>query len=252
MEEENNVGENLAVNSETNDDNFNSYNADTLKWSQLILFLLSFIGFLILFGIIIDLYGAFYNKDIIDKFTTSYPAIILEAVVFIIVFALFKSVRRFTLKAIDFSVLRSKKTYLYVALGFIFFMVTQYIFIYVLKVDNPMQQQDDLGLNQLSSTFDYIIYAFLIVLVVPIKEEILFRGIFHRFFETKYPRYGFWLGLIISSVIFGLLHFGVEVSAIVMGATFVILYWLTKSLVTSMLLHMTWNLLGIILIFFSM
>lgn len=252
MEKENDVEENLAINTETNNENYNDNNSSTLKWSQLILFLLSFVGVSILFGIIIGLYGAFSDKDIIDKFTTSYPALILDAAIFIIVFALFKSVRRFTLRAVDLSVLRSKKTYLYVALGFIFFMVTQYIFIYLLKVDDPMQQQEDLGVNQLSGTFDYLIYAFLVVIIVPIKEELLFRGILYRFFESKYPRYGFWLGLITSSLVFGLLHFGVEVSAIVMGATFVILYWLTKSLVTPMLLHMSWNLYGIILIFLSM
>jgi len=247
MDADINVEENLVISTEIEDNKLSS-----LKWSKLLLFLLSFFGIAFVIGIIIGIVNIFIEKDLVELLTTSYPALILDAIAFFTLFFIFKSVRQFSLKAIDFSVLRSKKTYLYIALGFIIFLASQYFFIYILKIDDPLKQQNDLGVNQLSGTFEYILYAFLIVLIVPIKEELLFRGILYRFFETKYPRYGFWIGLVISASIFGFLHVGVVASAIVMGLVFVMLFRLTKSLIPSMLLHMIWNLYGITLIFLSL
>lgn len=222
-----------------------------LKWSQLLLFLLIFLGFGALIGVLAVIYDAVTESHLIDLITTSYSGLILDAFIFFIVVYTYKSVRIFSFKAIDFSVLRYKKTYLYIISGFAIFLITQYILLQVLKIDNPLKQQSDLGINQLNSWGSIVLFVFSVAILTPIKEEFLYRGIIYRFFEKKYPKYGFWLGLVTSSLIFGLLHFGVQFSATVMSFTLIILYRLTKSLVPLMILHMLWNLYAVVVIFLS-
>ena len=67
--------------------------------------------------------------------------------------------------------------------------------------------------------------------------------IFTLFLSEKW---GFWLGLILSSVIFGLLHPGYAISASIMGAVFVGLYRLTRSLIVPILLHIVWNAFAVV------
>ncbi|WP_084019078.1 CPBP family glutamic-type intramembrane protease [Desulfuribacillus alkaliarsenatis] len=55
------------------------------------------------------------------------------------------------------------------------------------------------------------------------------------------------LGLIISSLIFGLFA-GYSISATIMGFVLVILYKITNSIIPSMVLHALWNLTVVIMI----
>lgn len=79
-----------------------------------------------------------------------------------------------------------------------------------------------------------------VAIITPIKEEILYRGILYRFFEKKYS---FLVGIIISSFIFGILHGGFPVTAMIMGIVFAMLYKKTQSIIPSIILHIIWNLL---------
>lgn len=240
---ENNLSEEITINENTN----------TLKWSQLLLFLLYFVGIGAVIGIVIAIYGRVtQNPDIVDFFSSSSSLVyILDGAIFFLAFLTFKSVRNFTLKKLDFSVMRAKKTYMYIGIGFVLFFVIQYITIYLLKVDDPTKQDAYLGASTVSGWFNYALFIFAIALITPIKEELLYRGLLFSFIETKYPKYGFWLGLITSSLIFGLLHPGVIVASTIEGMIFVLLYHRTKSLIPSMTLHLLWNLFASILYFIS-
>ncbi|MBM7604822.1 membrane protease YdiL (CAAX protease family) [Metabacillus crassostreae] len=96
----------------------------------------------------------------------------------------------------------------------------------------------DLSFNWLSVSLLYLVFTIL----TPIKEEIIFRGILFSFLKD---RYNFWIGFVVSSVIFGLLHNGHTISITIIGAIFLLLYKLTKSLVVPILLHIIWNAIAI-------
>lgn len=101
-----------------------------------------------------------------------------------------------------------------------------------------------LGIDTLSeqSIIIYIIAISTHVLIGPVLEEILYRGIILRFLEI---RYSFFTGLIISSLLFGLAHnydFAFIIFATLMGIIYGLLYKKTNSIIPVIIGHMTYNL----------
>lgn len=84
------------------------------------------------------------------------------------------------------------------------------------------------------------------VLGVPISEELIFRGVVFRILEGVF---GGWLALVLSSVVFGLIHLGNEgetlagIAAIVLafGPMLAAPYMLTRRLWMGIGLHIAWN-----------
>lgn len=93
---------------------------------------------------------------------------------------------------------------------------------------------------------------FLLVLIVvigaPIAEELFFRGLVLRAFERTL---GTGWAVAISSVAFGLTHFeGIQTPALIaFGAVLALLVVRTKRLGTSIVTHMTFNLVSVLLLF---
>src|SRR5699024_8917996 len=137
---------------------------------------------------------------------------------FLITIFIFKSARQFLRKAFSFAALKKGKTYLYLIGAFIFMYIAQYIILDVLQWEDATEQVEIFGFDKLSLGWvSIIVILFGMAVIIPFKEEFLFRGILHGFLSEKW---GFWLGLILSSVIFGLLHPGYAISASIMGAVF--------------------------------
>lgn len=110
--------------------------------------------------------------------------------------------------------------------------------------DSANIQATELGIDTLSeqSFVIYIIAILTYVLIVPILEEILYRGIILRFLENKYS---FFAGLMISSLLFGLAHdydFAFIIFATLMGIIYGLLYKKTNSIIPGIIGHMTYNL----------
>lgn len=211
-----------------------------LKWGEFLLFIfLYFVAFFL-----VEIFSVIYDV-LVNGGPVIYKYLLIEAFILLIMLGLFKNVAKFIVPTFNFSVLKKFKTYGYLILGFLLFFAVQYIMINILKVDDSSNQAEYTGLTNIKNTWELIPFYLGLAIITPIKEEIIFRGLIHRFFETKY---NFWLGLIISSVIFGSLHSGYQISAGIMGAVFVLLYKKTNSLVAPILLHMAWNLMVTILL----
>ena len=75
-----------------------------------------------------------------------------------------------------------------------------------------------------------------ICVLAPVVEEMLFRGIFLRSFLH---RYGPWTAILLSSLLFGLVHFdpGHVVLATLLGIALGWLYYATRSLWPSVIAH---------------
>lgn len=94
------------------------------------------------------------------------------------------------------------------------------------------------------------LFKIMVAFVAPFCEEVIFRGMFFNIFFTKATRQNKWLGIIASGFLFGYLHDP-------MFSKFIFVYWSlgivlawvymsTKDLRYSMLVHMGYNLLGLI------
>lgn len=86
---------------------------------------------------------------------------------------------------------------------------------------------------------DYLIFVILGVLIAPVLEELVFRGIL---FRRLGKRFGLWVGIIISSIFFGISH----ITLSVVGATFFgvatcILYMKYKNILVPMAVHFVNN-----------
>lgn len=219
---------------------------DEIKWPTILVFLTAFLGSTFLLGLVISIYSALTDRGVeLEELIIfqGYNALILDAGLFIVVILFFKRLRKFLVKSFDFSVLRRFSTYVYILISLLLFFIIQTVFIDITGIDDPTDQASDLGFDQVFSTDNQdVLQMFLIFLSVailtPIKEELLYRGIIHRFLEE---RHHFLIGLIVSSLVFGLLHIGFPYSAISMGIIFVLLYKLTNSLIPPIILHICWN-----------
>ncbi|MBA7491541.1 hypothetical protein ES702_02089 [subsurface metagenome] len=89
-------------------------------------------------------------------------------------------------------------------------------------------------------------HGFLIVILIPLSEELFYRGFLYPAFKK---RWGIVWGVIISSAIFSLAHFdsftlGVLLDRFLKGVVFACLYERYKTLIPSLAAHSTNNFIG--------
>ncbi|MBP9852556.1 MAG: prolyl-tRNA synthetase [Patescibacteria group bacterium] len=65
------------------------------------------------------------------------------------------------------------------------------------------EQERDIGFNDLSSTKLLLAVFFVLVVLTPIVEEIMFRGFLYGGFRSRMP---FWLAALLTSLLFGAVH----------------------------------------------
>jgi membrane protease YdiL (CAAX protease family) len=85
-------------------------------------------------------------------------------------------------------------------------------------------------------------------ITVPFAEELFFRGVLYRWLKD---RWGIWPGILLSSAIFGALHGDIAVAGAtaVMGLVLAWFYERSKSLWPSVIIHITNNILKLILLY---
>ncbi len=76
------------------------------------------------------------------------------------------------------------------------------------------------------------------IVLAPIVEEVLFRGLL---FQRLAVKWGLGQGIVVSSVIFGLLHLDDFIGATLIGVALCLVYLRTRSLFVPMLLHFSYN-----------
>ena len=95
-------------------------------------------------------------------------------------------------------------------------------------------------------TFAYIIEFISIVVVAPISEEFIFRGVFLSRFKNAIP---LMAAILLSSIVFGLLHGFVSfVGALVFGICMCIVYLKTQNIFVSISIHFLNNFIGMALV----
>ena len=111
-------------------------------------------------------------------------------------------------------------------------------------------QQQELASVRHTRILSFLFFAFTAAITAPIAEESFFRAYALRVLTV---RYGFPIGIAISSLFFGLLHLTggvglVFVPLIVIGALLALGYGRTGNLITNITAHALNNLIGVILL----
>ena len=91
--------------------------------------------------------------------------------------------------------------------------------------------------------WDNLLNYFNMVFLVPIAEELMFRGLLFGTIKRRMP---FWVAVLISSLIFGIGHFQLmQIGyALIAGVVLSMTYYYTDSLFASIMVHGIFNLIG--------
>ncbi len=111
--------------------------------------------------------------------------------------------------------------------------------------ENP---QLDFLLPEGLSAIDALAMIFLAGIAAPFGEELLFRGVLYTMFRE---RWAIWLSVVVSSLLFGLIHgnFAVGVTGFLLGIVAALVFEFSNSLWTAVLVHAINNSLKIGLLY---
>ena len=147
-----------------------------------------------------------------------------------------------------------------IGLGLIGF-VTSYlsVFLIVSEYLQPVQQEVanyDASVDRYAVVaenvvpfWDSCLYAVTMALFIPLSEEMVFRGVLYGHLERAFKP---WVAVLIAAAFFGVLH-GMSIHigyALVCGVVITFCYYYTGSIISSVILHSLFNLIGSAIPFF--
>lgn len=137
----------------------------------------------------------------------------------------------------------------------LFSLLAILIFLLILPLVNPLDFFEKIANQKITThkldylifknhSFNNLFYFFLMVIITPVIEEILYRGIILNLFLKKYS---ILFSITLSSVIFAFIHLKfIGIGYLFLyGLLFGFAYYKTKSLFTSILLHFLINLMAV-------
>ena len=132
------------------------------------------------------------------------------------------------------------------ALGVV--LVTTAVDEIIIRIQPQFETENQLAIMDLFKNSSLLTLFVMLVILAPIAEEIMMRGIFIGVIFKEKP----YLGLVVSSIIFSLLHVPTDVLSFITyavpGLTLGFVYIRTNRLITPIIGHMLNNLLGFIML----
>lgn len=103
-----------------------------------------------------------------------------------------------------------------------------------------LDQAQEIGFNNISQRYEYILAFITLVIMAPIAEEVIFRGYLFSKLKKYFP---VWFGIIVTSLMFGFIHgqIRVAVDTFALSIILCLLRQITGSLWSPILLHMAKN-----------
>ncbi|NTU61755.1 MAG: CPBP family intramembrane metalloprotease [Caldiserica bacterium] len=138
-----------------------------------------------------------------------------------------------------------------IAISLVLFEILAMLVLEHLKVGIPrFSRLSPLETIVSNNFFLFMIFVFFLAILVPIIEEIYFRGFVYGWLR-KYFRP--WVGILVSALIFGFLHYKswfTMVFAFMFGVTAAYLYERDKTLVSPIALHICVNIMAYFINFY--
>lgn len=118
----------------------------------------------------------------------------------------------------------------------------------VLFTDIDLQQAQELGLSDPTTTLQYVLVFITLVVIPPVFEELIFRGFV---FSALRQKYSFWLSAVLTSLAFAIIHLQLNVGIDVFILSLFLCYVRERSgaLWAPILLHTAKNVLAFLLLF---
>lgn len=138
-------------------------------------------------------------------------------------------------------------------IGFIFYLLASAVAVYVFGILVPSfdaSQTQNVGFENLSQQYEYVLAFITLVIVAPIAEESLFRGYLFGKLRRAVP---LWAAMLVTSVLFGAVHgqWNVGIDVFVLSMVACGLREVTGSIWAGILLHMIKNGLAFYILFIN-
>lgn len=130
-----------------------------------------------------------------------------------------------------------------------FFSAVAMMVLYSLNLSGiDLQEKQNVGFNELSSSVDYMLAFITLVVLAPVFEEAMFRGFL---FGQLRKRHGFWVSAIVTSLAFAVVHFQFNVGVDVLILSLFLCYLRERfqSIWPSIMLHALKNGIAYTLLF---
>ena len=127
--------------------------------------------------------------------------------------------------------------------GYIVYAVGSTLLLWFISTVLPMidlMQEQETGFTGITQGFEYTLAFLSLVVIAPVAEEVLFRG---YLFGKLRKRFSLWLSIILTSLLFAIVHFAWNVGfdVFVLSIVLCLLRVMTGSLWAPILLHMIKN-----------
>mgnify|MGYP000467572470 CR=1 FL=1 len=133
----------------------------------------------------------------------------------------------------------------YIFLSAVLLVIAQQILPFV-----DFEQAQDVGFSGLTMQYEYILAFSMLVVIAPVAEEIIFRGYLFAKLRARLP---LWIAILITSLLFGLVHFAwnVGIDTFALSIVLCLLVVWSKSLWPAILLHMLKNFIAFYFLFIN-
>lgn len=113
-----------------------------------------------------------------------------------------------------------------------------------------INQVQELGFDNISRQYEFILAFIVLVVAVPVAEEILFRGFLFGKLKKIVP---IWVAILMTSIVFATMHgaWNVAVDTFALSIVLCILRQITDSIWPSILLHMAKNSIAFYFLFIN-
>ncbi len=161
--------------------------------------------------------------------------------------------RRTTLKEIGLHKLPTWIDIFLAPSGFVVYLLLSVALVFLASQALPwfdITQAQDVGFDNLVWRYEYLLAFLALVVIVPVAEEVLFRGYLYGKMRKTIPA---WAVIIITAVLFGAVHgaWNLAVDMFALGIILGLLREVTGGLWAPILLHMTKNAVAFYYIFIN-
>jgi membrane protease YdiL (CAAX protease family) len=190
--------------------------------------------------------------DILNPSFYLYPNIfkIISAIIILLISFLYTPTRKLYSRVLVWSAMKKISTYFWIVLVYIvLFYVNRLFFKYGFFMDDLLVSNYNLGIRYTEiSIMEFTLYILTSCLLFPVWEELVQRVCIVVFLSRFSP---VWISVLSQAIIFGLLHSQKPVLIGIFALLSIFLWYITKSIIPSIILHIVYNLHGGLLTYYN-
>lgn len=201
-----------------------------MRTKDIILLAISIVFFSVFFPILLIVIRNNVNWFSIDDYTIAYTT---QFLAYVISFLIFPKTFKYVATEINLVALKQVRTYIYMGVAFFITFVVHLL------------MNSDVINNEYSDWQPSVWIVLLLVILLPIFEEILFRGVLYKFLFIKKGKVA---AIVLTTLIFAIMHNDNFLFYFCVGLFATVVRYKTSSIASSYILHVLWNLYAVFLI----